>query len=50
MVDEVTNDYYSAIKKSILEYAMLDPVECIRLGVYIEYPEKVKKEYKFTIN
>ena len=37
MIEEVVKDYLLAMKKSIIDYILLDPTECDRLNVYIKY-------------
>lgn len=37
MINEVIEVYQNAIKKSIIDYILLDPIERDRLSVYIQY-------------
>jgi hypothetical protein len=37
MINEVVEDYLNAIKKSIIDYILMDPTERDRLSVYIKY-------------
>ena len=37
MIEEVINEYLNALKKSIIDYILMDPTECNRLNIYIKY-------------
>lgn len=37
MIDQVIDDYQNAVKKSIIDYILMDPTEKDRLSIYIKY-------------